>query len=383
MNTLQVQWNMLKKRNGKIVTIYKRDLTINAEMVVFKEISNNSNSYDDKIIYADVDIEQGDILELEGNKYIVISDRENINNVYSKFVIRKLYKTIKVYIGNELKEISCFIETGTQSVVNDDIIFPDGAIKLTVQENSITNNIGYDKRFITMNNVYKVVGFTSQYTGLKYIYAEKDVFTDLDDRENQIADYWKYNSKHSYAMVAEPTQTTLNEGDTLQLELSITDNSSPVENPTLIYTSNDETIATVSETGLITAMLEGATTITVKFIGDGVELTKTVNVEVQKPLEVHNYSVVLEGDGTLKEFYEQNYVAKLLNNGVEVVSQFDFSIDYNRNDSKIATLETIDDNTVKLIANQDGIYGTIKLIATNRIDSSLRAEMEIKVISLW
>lgn len=382
MNTLQVQWNLLKKRNGKIVAIHKRDLTIHAEMVVFKEISNN-NSYDDKIIYADVDIEQGDILELEGNKYIVISDRENINNTYSKFIVRKLYKNIKVYIGNELKEISCFVETGTQSVVNDDIIFPDGSIKLTIQENSITNQLTYDKRFITMNNVYKVVGFTSQYTGLKYIYAEKDVFTDFDDRENGIADYWKYNSKHSYAMVAEPTQTILNEGDTLQLELSVKDNSSPVENPTLIYTSADETIATIDNAGLITAIHEGATTITVKFIGDGVELTKTVNVEVQKPLEVHNYSVTLEGDSTLKEFYEQNYVAKLLDNGVEVPSQFDFIIDYNGYNSKIATLETIDDNTVKMIANQDAIYGTIKLIATNRADSSLTSSMDIKVISLF
>lgn len=51
----------VKKRNGKIVTIYKRDFNTSAEMVVFKEITNNS-SYDDKIIFADVDIEQGDIL---------------------------------------------------------------------------------------------------------------------------------------------------------------------------------------------------------------------------------------------------------------------------------------------------------------------------------
>ena len=234
-----------------------------------------------------------------------------------------------------------------------------------------------------MNNVYKVVGYTSQYTGLKYIYAEKDIFTDFDDRENQIADYWKYNSKHSYAMVAEPTETVLNEGDTLQLELSVTDNSSPVENPTLIYTSNNETIATIDNTGLITAIAEGTTTINIKFVGDGVELTKTVSVTVQKKEEVHNYSVVLEGDGTLKEFYEQNYTAKLLDNGVEIPTQFDFSIDYNGNNSKIAKLEVIDDNTVKLIANQDAIYGTIKLIATNRADSSLKAEMEIKVISLF
>lgn len=272
------------------------------------------------------------------------------------------------------------METGTQDIQES---LPFGAIKLTVQENSITNKINYDLRFITMGNVYKVVGFTSQYTGLKYIYAEKDVFTDFDDRENGIADYWKYNSKHSYAMVAEPTETVLNEGDTLQLKLSITDNYNPVENPTLIYTSNDETIATVSETGLITAIAEGTTTITVKFVGDGVELTKTVNVTVQKKEEVHNYSVVLEGNSILKEFTEENYVAKLLDNGVEVPSQFDFSINYNGNSTSIASLNVIDDNTVKLIANQDAIYGTIKLIATNRADSSLTSSMDIKVISLF
>jgi len=375
---------MLKKRNGKIVTIYKRDFNTIAEMVVFKEISNNS-SYDDKIIFADVDIEQGDIVELEGNKYIVISDRENINNVYSKFIVRKLYKNIKVYINNELKSVDCFIDTNAQAIQDS---LPFGAIKLTVQENKTTNKIGYDLRFITMGNVYKVVGFTSEYSGLKYIYAEKDVFTDFDDMENGIADYWKYNTKHGYALVAEPTTTTLNEGDTLQLNVTVTDTvnniTNPIENPTLIYTSNDETIATVSETGLITAIAEGITTINIKFVGeDGTELTKTVSVTVQKKEEVHNYSVVLEGNSTLKEFTEENYVAKLLDNGVEVPSQFDFSIDYNGNDSKIATLEIIDDNTVKLIANQDAIYGTIKLVATNRADSNLKAEMDIKVISLF
>ena len=51
MNTIQTHWNMIKKRNGKIVTIYKRDLNITANMVVFKELKQNYNSYDDKIIF--------------------------------------------------------------------------------------------------------------------------------------------------------------------------------------------------------------------------------------------------------------------------------------------------------------------------------------------
>lgn len=94
-------------------------------------------------------------------------------------------------------------------------------------------------------------------------------------------------------------------------------------------------------------------------------------------------TIVITGNSTLKEFYTEQYTAKLMNNDIEVPTQFDFTIDYNGNSTSIASLNVIDDNTCELIANQNAIYGTINLVVTDRNNTSNTNSMEIKIISLW
>ncbi|MCY6372769.1 hypothetical protein [Clostridium ganghwense] len=90
--------------------------------------------------------------------------------------------------------------------------------------------------------------------------------------------------------------------------------------------------------------------------------------------------VIIKGDSKLYEYDENIYEAKLLKNDVEQIAQFDFTIDYNGCDERIAKLEVISDTECKLIANEDMIYGTIQLIAVDTSDNNNKCIQEIKVV---
>ena len=75
-------------------------------------------------------------------------------------------------------------------------------------------------------------------------------------------------------LILNNTSSTLKVGETLQLSATLTDGS----NPTLTYTSSDSNVASVSESGLITALVKGETTIEVS-AGEGLTATCKVVVE--------------------------------------------------------------------------------------------------------
>ena len=73
-----------------------------------------------------------------------------------------------------------------------------------------------------------------------------------------------------------PTSGSVEKGQTLQINASVNNDATK---KTISYTSNKTSIATVSETGLITGVAKGSTTITVKTADD----TKTFTVTVTEP----------------------------------------------------------------------------------------------------
>ncbi|OFI05258.1 bacterial Ig-like domain protein [Clostridium acetireducens DSM 10703] len=279
-----------KKRFGKKVKVTRADKIIETTAII-KEYNNIPiSSTDDKKIYFDVEdaIQQGDLIQFENNTYLIILQEETINNIYIKYIMRRCDNKIKIYIDNKLEEVHCCISTFVQDAEeNAKIKLPSGNIKIICQMNDITSKITYDKRFLKMQNAWKVVGFTSENKGIKYLYAEKVAIDNVNDNvESEIADYWKYNVKHNYSINIVEDNISIEEGKTKQLIVNITDTIDGkienVINPTLIYTSNDKNIVTVDSKGLITGVAEGNTTIKVQFKN----VEKIINVKVVKPLPI-------------------------------------------------------------------------------------------------
>ena len=72
------------------------------------------------------------------------------------------------------------------------------------------------------------------------------------------------------------TSFDINDSTTYQLSYTVTNNGSVVENPTIHYSSSDETIATVDSNGLMTMLKEGTVNITASYSTDSVTTTMTI-----------------------------------------------------------------------------------------------------------
>lgn len=371
MDTLKNHWIALKRRNTNVVTLLKSDKTTIEIGVVFKEYSNGNLSIDDKILFCDIGLlHQGDIVEYNQIKYIIIQEQQNYNNIYTQFVCRRLDNIIKIYIDNKLEKIPTYIETSQQGIENGQyIITGKGNIKLTIQDNNITKNIKEDMRIIKWGYGWKVIAKTQENEGLKYIYMEKDQYNnEYDDMENEIADRWKHEIQHQYS-IEDIKDISINKGDTKQLDIIVQDTidsqTTTIENPTLIYSSSDISVCKISDTGLITAINEGNATITIQFQN----IIKTINVIIAEVEQIQ-----ITGLSELKWNRETTYT---VNNATKVTWTLKNEKDDNTNLAKIISTT---DNTCTIKANCDYNMGYVILGCIDTEGNKSNFRIKIKSI---
>ena len=106
--------------------------------------------------------------------------------------------------------------------------------------------------------------------------------------EYKAAPQWKdffFMEEMEAVLVAEiklsQTEATLAPNDTVRLTAQIL--PANATDPTVVWSSSDESIATVDETGLVTALAEGTATITAKSQDGNAEATCTITVETGDP----------------------------------------------------------------------------------------------------
>ncbi|WP_282806529.1 Ig-like domain-containing protein [Clostridium tetani] len=377
MNTKKNMWNTLLKKTGQEVKIIRE----NVANVVFKEYNNANASVDDKIVFAGVNIlNQGAILEYNNNKYLIIQEEETINNIYTKFIARRLDSRINIYINNKLQSIPCFIETSAQDVLYAGLAITTGNMRLTVQNNAITKQITENMRIIKWGYAWKVIAKTAEVKGLRYIYLEKTSTTEKDLIKDEIADYYKYNVKHNYVIKTNVATVELKENNTTELIATVTDNNTELENPTITYKSNNTDIAKIDDNGIVTGVKEGSTTISIVFTdAEGKELKKDIDVIVTKIKSNNTYSI--EGDEVL--MWTTNQIYKITDqNKNSSKSKFNFKIDYQESDTNVALLEVIDDTSCKITANDKRIRGNIVLIATD-VESKKEIKKDIEIVGFF
>lgn len=117
-------------------------------------------------------------------------------------------------------------------------------------------------------------------------------------------------------------ETNLLEEKRLQLQPNITPEE--VANESLTWKSSDETVATVSETGLVTALKEGTTTITARLEKENKQATIKVNVHKLEEGQKIETDSLKETNGILSKIGEKISVKEFrkkinVSNGLEVI----------------------------------------------------------------
>lgn len=268
---------------GKTIE-YKHKTTF---LGIVQEIDDKLQSIDSKYLLATEDLKQGTEISCDDVNYLVMTRNEKVNGVYYKYTMQKEPYYINFEVGGVLQRIPSIIQTKTIDVqTNQSIILPEGKIIIVIGKNTTTNKLAVNDRFITMRSAWKISGLDKSCEGIIKVNGDIDQIMTGDDLVNEIPNNAQ---KPSYSFIITPNPINIKKGQTQQLTVVVSENGTQIENPTLIYKSNNENIASVSDTGMITGIGEGSCNIKISYIGDYDVADTSINVEVAAAEAEHNY----------------------------------------------------------------------------------------------
>ena len=314
-------------------------------------------------------ISYGDYISYKNNDYLV-----------NTFVIEKgIYDEFEIKLCNNILKYKALID-GAEGVISIPAIVEKGTISLdtgqiTVIDNELTCVVGYsniDKvkhitvgfRFILNGTVWEVIGVDNvssmlkQQEGTIFIQLKSDQMGAGDDLITGLA----YNAvmpvittPHVYLIQATEQAKTIENTRTSQVNVVCSTDGVIDNSPTLIYSSLDSNICTVSNTGVINAIGVGSTNIKVTYKG----VTTSVAINVIEKIEIYT----LIGSDNINEAVAQNY--KIIDeSGLDSTLEYTFEID----NPSLVTIESFGANYVNIIGTN--IEGSIVLTVTNTIDTS-------------
>ena len=375
LNPLEYQFKNTLKNYGYDVIVNGLDQV----RILLKEYEEGTSTTEYKyMLFRNGLIKQGDIINIFDDNWIVLHEDISINDVYTKVIIRRLKFSINFNFMGDVQSIPSAIDEGTYRLDEGQYLtLPEGRIILHMQENDVSKQIANTQRFLIMGNSWKVVQKTNTEHGIYKIYADIDIFNENDDRENEIADRWQYETKDNFTIaINNVVDSALPLDSTLQLDVTVTNNGEVVTVP-LTYTSSNTSVLTVDNTGLVSCVGVGTANIRVAVTKD-VTVFDTITLSVEEVIE-DNFTIEIIGEGTIQMSTSKDYVANILNNGVLIEGK---SVVWTVSASRLK-LSNITGTSCTVYANAgDYSYGEYTLKATLSDDSNIYIEKTIEV-TMW
>lgn len=285
INALEYQFKNTLRNYGYDVIVNGTDQV----RILLKEYEEGTSSSDYKyMMFRNGLIRQGDIVKIFDNNWLVLHEDVAINDVYTKVIIRRLKFNINFNFLGEVIAFPSAIEEGTYRVSQSNYIsLQDGRIVLHMQENEFSKQIALNQRFLIMGNAWKVIQKTNAEHGIYKIYADIGAIdSNVDDRENEIADRWIYETKPKNITSVESVADLVVEYGTLintislPSTLTVTLSDGTTTSLDVVWntsTYNGDIAATYALTGTIT-LVEG--------ISNTNNLNAKVNIIVEEESEI-------------------------------------------------------------------------------------------------
>lgn len=295
------------------------DATMNRERIVVTDFFDSNITYEVffrrnnrgtnpqgklKLYYAkETPIHIGTIFVLKGEIYIVNSQDGIESDIFFTSMAVKCDVTFVVKCDREYKDIPLTVVSDKFTVNHGTISVVDGTVIMYTQDNDIARSIKINNEYYAFGGYYKV-GNNFFNNGLAYFYLERQVMPQDDYAIT-------YNGVTSFDM---------NDSTTYQLSYTVTNNGNVVENPTIRYSSSDETIATVDSNGLMTMLKEGTVDITATYSMASTTTTMTISnsstPSLDYTMEIYASSDTLKVGGSYKTLTVKYYNSE----GTEITS---------------------------------------------------------------
>ena len=298
------QFDYTMNRERIIVTDY---FDSNITYEVFFRRNNRGTNPDGKLklYYAkETPIQIGTIFVLKGEIYIVTSKDGIESDIFFTSMAIRCDVTFVVKSNGEYKDIPLTV-VSDKMTVNHGSVFNvvGGSVVMYTQDNDISRNIAINNEYYAFGGYYKV-GNNFFNNGLAYFYLERQTMP----HDNYAI---TYNGVTSF---------DINDGTTYQLSYTVTNNGNVVNNPTITYSSSDETIATVDSNGLMTMLKEGSVDITASYSTASVTTTMTITnsstPSVDYTMDIYASAYELKVGGSYKGLTVKYYNSE----GTEITS---------------------------------------------------------------
>lgn len=288
----------------------------------------------------------------EGSTNVLVTMQED-NNVNATYTIKVVPKVILTLLGDHKITETYKLYKYSMSDARTNVLY-----ELTYSEGDIND-------YFLVNNTNGMFNIKAYTNTVGTIYVK---VTDSESGKLLLTDEIKVDT-NSYTFSITNKETQINTGNTLQITNNlIKNNNETVTGYTVNYSSDNEEIATISETGLITAISDGTVIITANATEYG--LTDTLTLEVVTKVDTYALSITntetqIDTDSTLQ------INTQLIKNDSETVTGY--SLNYSSSDESIAT---IDNNG--LITSVSA--GTVVITVTTTGYGGLTATYNLEII---
>jgi len=272
----------------------------------------NQAKYDRKLhVPMDININTGSIVDYDGYKWLVTGSIDDIQ-AYKSAGMVKSNNTLTIYKNNTSYQIPCIISKSLSLNTEDNqyIETVDNSLYLTVSNTLITQQI-------SVNDIYEI--------GL-YNYYISSVADDISN-PGLLIFKMKYSEveqeSHVYILtILNNDNLQIAQSQSLTINAELKDNGEIVDSPNFVYSSSDESVCTISNTGEVTILSTGNVVFIVQK-SDDINVSDSINVEILED-ETHNYTIEISGSNSIIKGYTSNYNCVFKDNGNIIVEQSEF-----------------------------------------------------------
>ncbi|MFS0857341.1 Ig-like domain-containing protein [Paenibacillus taichungensis] len=357
----------------------------NNDLFYEMQINDSSDLKDQKSLTTSIDslITLGETVNWNNEYWIVVHFDTNMGDVYKRGRMYQCLHQLKWIDDEGAIQNTWFTyysnDMGSLGIKEGNIFsLPDETRRLIIQNNDYTNKFDKGQRFIFDRRSWDIHYIDRLNSNLIYIVLKEDQFnTATDNLELEIADYNKL-AKYEISIL-NGDMLAIKVGDILQLNVKTTKNGTPIEIP-LLFSSSDDSIATVSDTGLVSGVQKGSCNIQVS--GKGVSASIELNIIEEL---IPNYTAEIIGEDSIYTNRTSTYTVTFRNNGSEVAdtSKFWISTLDGKSTTDLAVIESQNSTTRTCVvkSNNNRKYGSFILHVENSNGLST-GKNEIKVKSL-
>ena len=323
------------------------------------------------LCFPDEIISIGEIVEFDNSNWICVNG-DTTSKISDVGIIERCNNALQFYDSSStLHQIPCIISKGSISLDEQKIISTlDSEIAVQISDNSIT-------RQIPMNYVFKIGMRNYSVTDINDITVNgllliKMVYSEV---EQVIPSY------SLTILNGDSIQADIN--TPVQLNIQVKDRETIITSPLLTFTSSNNLIANVSNTGLVSFLSVGGVSISCKLDNDNL-IQDSIGIEIVEE-EKHNYTAVIDlGSISIIKTYSSTYTCTFKDNGIAIT---DTSVFYLTSDDGIS--ETV----LASIVSQDGVgnscvvkglgLGYVRLFVKNVGETVFSSGFRIQIKSLF